>query len=72
MTQPFDLEAAKAGAKVMTRGGRPVRIVCWDMRGGLHHIVAIIQQYGDREYAQSYKNDGSWIAIETQSDLVMA
>lgn len=28
--KPFDLEKAKQGAKVVTRDGRPVRIICWD------------------------------------------
>ena len=30
--KPFDLEAAKAGAKVITRDGRPVRIICFDRK----------------------------------------
>lgn len=28
--QPFDLEKAKNGAKVVTRNGNPVRIICFD------------------------------------------
>lgn len=29
----FDLAAAKAGAPVCTRSGKPARIVCWYMNG---------------------------------------
>lgn len=31
--KPFNLEAAKAGKPVVTRDGRPVRILCFDARG---------------------------------------
>lgn len=31
--KPFDLEASKAGAPVMTRDGRPVRILAFDVEG---------------------------------------
>ena len=30
MLQSFNIEAAKAGAKVVTRSGKPARIVCFD------------------------------------------
>lgn len=30
--KPFDLEAAKAGAPVMTRAGRPARILAFDLK----------------------------------------
>ena len=30
--KPFNLEQAKAGAPVVTRDGRPARIVCWDRK----------------------------------------
>ena len=31
-TKPFDLEAAKAGAKVMTQDGQPVTIIKFDVK----------------------------------------
>lgn len=40
--KPFDLEAAKAGAKVVTRGGQPVRIICTDRKGSGYPIVALV------------------------------
>ena len=39
---PFDLEAAKAGAKVVTRDGRPARIVCFDLANRHDHIAAAL------------------------------
>ena len=39
--KPFNLEEAKAGKPVVTRLGRPVRILCWDAKGS-DPIVALI------------------------------
>lgn len=38
----FNLEAAKAGKPVCTRGGRPVRIICWDRKVKEWPIVALV------------------------------
>lgn len=40
----FDLEKAKAGAPVCTRDGRPVRILCYDLKGGDYPIVACAER----------------------------
>lgn len=40
-TKPFNIEEAKAGAKVVTRSGHNVRILCFDNRGNMP-IVALI------------------------------
>lgn len=40
--RPFDLEAAKAGAPVCTRDGRPARIICTDCRDIFRPIVALV------------------------------
>lgn len=40
--RPFDLEAAKAGAPVCTRDGRPARIICTDCRDKDFPIVALV------------------------------
>ncbi len=37
--KPFDLEAAKNGAPVVTRDGQPVRIICFDKQGGCPIVV---------------------------------
>lgn len=40
--KPFDIEKAQAGAKVVTRDGRTVRIVDFSIRRGLYKILAVI------------------------------
>ena len=40
--KPFDLEAYKRGAKVETRSGNPVRILCTEMKGQKNPIVAVV------------------------------
>lgn len=40
--KPFSIGAAKSGAKVITRDGRPVRIVDFSIRRGLYKILAVI------------------------------
>lgn len=71
---PFDLEAAKAGAKVVTRDGRPARVVCFDkisQEEGLS-LVALISNE-DYEYMISlYKNGRVFRASEESADLFMA
>ena len=41
--KPFDLEAAKAGEKVVTRDGSLVRIVCFDVESSTHPILALVK-----------------------------
>jgi len=45
--KPFDLEKAKAGEPVVTRDGRPVRIVCSDLKSE-EPVVGIVD-YGSFE-----------------------
>lgn len=40
--KPFDLEKAKAGAKICTRSGNQARIICFDVRDRHYPIVALI------------------------------
>ena len=56
-TKPFDLEAAKAGAKLVTRNGRPARIICYDRKDESYTILALIDYDGNEEY-WSFTNDG--------------
>ena len=61
---PFDLEAAKAGAKVIKRGGRPARIVCWDrveippLR--VCPVVALVLNNDGYEEPHLYSSDGKF------------
>lgn len=61
-TKPFDLEAAKNGAPVCTRDGRPVRIICYDkVTNARNHrtIVALIQSENGGEYVEEYYSNGN-------------
>lgn len=70
-TKPFDLEAAKAGAKVVTRSGESVEIVeilSFDGRGSFP-IIGYIQ---DREYPSYWTREGRFYSsIESVHDLLI-
>lgn len=72
----FDLEAAKAGKPVCTRNGKKVRIVCFDRKGAIFPILALIQWYDDveKEDICGYTLDGKYHfgSMESGMDLVMA
>lgn len=72
--KPFDLEKAKAGAKVVTRDGRDVRIICWDREKSTYPIVALVKdQDGTEEDTETYTLDGVCVEGEKYSiDLFMA
>lgn len=50
----FDLEAAKSGKKVMTRDGRNVRIVCFDMKDPVKPIVALVEEIVHYEFPEAH------------------
>jgi hypothetical protein len=53
---PFDLEKAKNGAKVVTRGGRPARIICTDKKGTRPLVALVVDD--DGEISLSYFASG--------------
>ena len=57
--KPFDIQAAKNGAKIETKSGHPVRIVCYDRKGD-YSIIALVD-YGLTEELTSYTIDGKYI-----------
>lgn len=65
--KPFDLEKAKAGAKVVTKRGRDVRILCYDMRTEHYPIVAILNNDGN-ECARVYTKTGKAVIGEENID----
>lgn len=68
--KPFDLEKAKAGKPVVTRDGRPVRIICWDRNKTDYPIVALV---GDKEVISSFTTNGSFsLGEQDPKDLFMA
>ena len=76
----FDLKAAKAGKKVMTRDGRNVRIVCFDCKDPVKPIVALVENTVVYEFPErhekieedvvKYSPQGN--AGDMHNDLVMA
>lgn len=78
--KPFDLEASKAGAPVMTRDGRPVRILAFDVKSEEYPVVAVVPTHdGKYESVEVYTKNGKYnddkydeIKNECNYDLVMA
>lgn len=57
--KPFDLEAAKNGEPVMTRGGGTVEFISFDLNDKHQKIAAIITDPSGRQHVESYETDGS-------------
>lgn len=69
----FNLEAAKAGAPVQTRDGRPARIVCFDRKNtDGYKLVVLIEE--KTESVRLYTETGVFLisAEADEYDLVMA
>ncbi len=62
VTNPFDLEAAKAGKPVCTKWGLPVRVICWDYKCYLYPstctMIALVDN-GSSEMTFKFKEDGT-------------
>lgn len=73
--KPFDLEAAKAGAPVCTRSGKPVRIICWDMKwksGKMGDRIVYLTNYSGDEHISSCLSNGAHHGeINDSLDLMM-
>ena len=66
----FNLEEAKSGKPVVTRLGRPVRILCWDAKGS-DPIVGLIE-LDFTSYACNYNENGIFReGVESEQDLFM-
>lgn len=69
---PFDIEKAKAGAKVMTREGKPVRILACDIKSV--YPVAGIRPNGYDEQLSCWTHTGCFMesGCESRHDLFLA
>lgn len=56
--KPFDLASYKNGAKVKTRDGHDVRIICTDAKHIFYPIIALVKVDGDKECTISYTPEG--------------
>lgn len=71
--KPFNLEEAKAGKPVCTRSGKPVRIICYNIKGEETYPILALITTDDREDCSSFTKDGKfWVDKDNQSnDLMM-
>lgn len=68
----IDLEKAKAGSPIVTRDGRPARLL-GERKHPDYPIIAVVKKSYDLEEVYSYTNDGHNISTdETENDLFMA
>lgn len=72
--KPFNLEEAKAGKPVVTRGGRPARILCFDRKHDRFPIAGLITNEGGKETCQVWTLEGCYYGNGRDSyhDLCMA
>lgn len=68
----FDIEKARAGARVQTRDGRPVKILTFDVKS-VYCIVAIVTNPDGSEITYTFTKSGEqYSSYESDIDLVMA
>jgi len=56
--KPFDLESYKNGAKVKTRNGHEVRIICTDVKALCFPIIALVEIADSTEVVMHYTSKG--------------
>lgn len=70
---PFDIELAKKGYQVVTRNGRPVRILSYDFENQLYPIVAAVKKIDENCHAceeiQMYTSEGHYGSPNPPSPL---
>lgn len=69
--KPFDLNAAKDGKPVCTKDGRPARIICFNAKGVIYPIIALVEDNG-LEVTIHYNEEGKRCDKGTNEDLMMA
>lgn len=68
--RPFDLDAARKGAKLVTAEGEPARIINFDAKGKFH-IIALVD-IGSIELPYAYNDKGEYICREaSEKDLML-
>ena len=64
----FDIEKAKAGAKVVTRGGHSARILCYDLKNDHYPIVACIDR-NETEKVCIFTLNGNYLYGDKEDDF---
>lgn len=77
MKKDFDLDAAKRGATVCTRGGNPVRILCFDAKRSNTDeyrpiVVEELTPLGHYSIITLFDNGRMWKIGKSDYDLMMA
>lgn len=70
----FDLASYKNGAKVKTRNGREVRIICTDVKNQYYPIAALVKLDDGSEAYRSYNSEGKFLPYKSaisNDDLVI-
>lgn len=67
---PFNIEAAKKGSRVMTKGGIPARIICFDMENEDNQLVVLLMIEG-KECVAIYRSDGTLSNSRDDSDTLV-
>lgn len=66
----FDINLAKQGKPVCTRDGRKARIICFDTKGDVCPIIALVEENGI-ESAYHYDKNGKNAYKKSELDLMM-
>ena len=71
--KPFNLEAYNNGAKIQTRDGHEVRIICTNAENPRFPIIALAKLYNEEEVVVHYTLEGKALPADTihQNDLVI-
>lgn len=72
--KPFNLEEylANPSRKIMTKEGKPVRIICTDVKGASYSVLALVDK-GDYEAPTLYTKKGEYsLGTEGSYDLFFA
>ena len=65
----FNLEAAKSGKPVCTRGGRKARMLCFDFKNDDYPLVAAVEEHEGKEVTLMYTNKGFFYKSENKDNL---
>lgn len=68
MNLPFDLELAKQGHSVISRGGWPVRIICFDIKSNPFPIMALHELINNKETPIVHTQTGSCNSRNEEDD----
>jgi len=71
MGLPFDLELAKLGCPVITRGGHPARIVCFNAKNHDNRPLVVMVTLKNEEQCHYHSEDGSYRPNDSSYDLFM-